>query len=339
MASIGQKTANLALTQYKQGDTIDFFAEYNTDMRKIDAGVGAKSTVKILGSGEELPPTPDAMTLYLKPTAEGYELYDGTGTKLPVNVLAGNVDVDGTDLPTVLDGKASTDAATADKAGLMSAIDKSDHDEMAEMKTEIGMLTGLEENIITALNRKMAKAGGTFTGTTTVEAVSPIRQWKTQDGKIYYISSGGSGDGAYFDIGTYIEGTAYSMLRFDKDGKVVYVKDQESFRAAIGSCKKLWSGSASSGTITVPGLNNYRVFFCTFEGSSYGIVANRAGSVFGGSTIYVAAGSNPDQYFIHGVLNNENITIVRLGHIGHIAGSAHGQNQEWVPLIAIYGLA
>ncbi len=137
--------------------------------------------------------------------------------------------------------------------------------------------------IDTALEDKM---GGTFTGTTTVEAVSPIRQWKTQDGKIYYISSGGSGDGAYFDLGTYIDGTAYTMVRWDKDGKVTYVKDQGAFRTALGINKLLWEGSVGTGAkITLTGKDNYRLFAMFFDGSTNPILAVRSGATLRGGTI------------------------------------------------------
>lgn len=88
--------------------------------------------------------------------------------------------------------------------------------------------------IDTALAEKMDKTGGTFTGSTTVETVNPIRQWKTPDGKIYYISSGGSGDNAYFDLGTYIDGAPYSMMKFNASGQSVYVREPHKFRESLG---------------------------------------------------------------------------------------------------------
>ena len=193
--------------------------------------------------------------------------------------------------------------------------------------------------IDTALEDKMDKTGGTFTGTTTVEAVSPIRQWKTQDGKIYYISSGGSGDGAYFDLGTYIDGTAYSMVRWDKDGKVTYVKDQGAFRTALGINKLLWEGSAGSGaTITIPGKDNYRIFAMFFENSNVPIIAVRSGATLRGSMLSAHEAGTVTNYYIYGTLNGDIFTITRIGYMSHVAGNTHGAFTVFANLKQIYGI-
>ena len=308
MASAGTKTTNLSLTQYQAGDTLDFFAEYNADMRKIDAGVGDKSKVIVLADGASLPTPLDAKAMYYKKVSDGsYEVYDGTGALVLIHVLAEHVmvNVSGTltALSTVLDGKASTSTATSSAAGLMSAADKTKFDDIAGKQTEIGYLAGLTSNAqaqINALsNGKLNKTGDTLSLGT------PLG-----------VASGGTGaDGS----------TVAGILLA---------------RGNLGIDKQIWSGAAESGdVISVPGLNNYRCYFCTFTNSSFAIICSRAGSLFAGSNFYVASATASTQYYLYATISSEQVSIVRIGYMNHTPGGSHGALAVWTTLSAIYGIA
>ena len=193
--------------------------------------------------------------------------------------------------------------------------------------------------IDTALEDKMDKAGGTFTGTTTVENSNPSRYWRTQDGKTFYISSGGIGDTAYFDVGTIIDGVPHLIVRWDKDGKVTYVKDQGAFRTALGINKLLWEGSVGTGAkITLPGKDNYRLFAMFFDGSTNPILAVRSGATLRGGTISAHNEGSIITYYIYGSLSSDVFTIERLGYMAHTSGGAHGTMSAYNNLKQVYGI-
>lgn len=85
-------------------------------------------------------------------------------------------------------------------------------------------------------------SGGTLTGTSGIENRNPMFQWRLPDGKIYYISAGGTGNTDYFDLGLTLgdnNATVSSMIKFNKDGAIDYVKDPASARAALGVTSEL----------------------------------------------------------------------------------------------------
>ena len=49
-------------------------------------------------------------------------------------------------------------------------------------------------------------SGGVLTGNITIENSNPVYFLKNKDGKIYYTSIYGTGDSAYYDLGTFING-------------------------------------------------------------------------------------------------------------------------------------
>ena len=134
----GTKTTNLQLTQYVTGDTIDYFAEYNTDMAKIDAAVAAKSSVIILDSGESFPAEPQAGAIYFKvegtdTQGNGIQIMDEDGQAYLSMSLAKYVKLsDGTTLEAKLATVASKDVVTTSTNGLMSASDKAKLDGIAQ---------------------------------------------------------------------------------------------------------------------------------------------------------------------------------------------------------------
>ena len=98
-------------------------------------------------------------------------------------------------------------------------------------------------------------SGGTLTGTSGIENRNPIFQWRLPDGKIYYISAGGTGNTDYFDLGLTLgdnNATVSSMIKFNKDGAIDYVKDPASARAALGVTSELSKKQDTLGIQTIP---------------------------------------------------------------------------------------
>lgn len=294
----GTKTTNLQLTQYVTGDTIDYFAEYNTDMAKIDAAVAKKSSVIILDSGESFPVSPEEGAIYFKvegtdTEGKGIEMLDEDGQAYLSMSLAKYVKLsDGSTLEQKLETVASTDVVTTEKNGLMSASDKSKLDGVAQNANAYvhpathpsSMITGLDE----ALEEKLDVAGGSITGN--LEVTGALTNQNNQ------------------------------VLHKGNTNKL------------------LWSGSWNSNSITVPGLTNYTVFRIDVADAGTGILAIREGSYFRGGSFFTTADGTTYLVDIAALVNGNTLTYVNSHSRSITPSGVVGPGTKNTEIAAIYGV-
>ena len=301
----GTKTANLQLTQYISGDTIDYFAEYNTDMAKIDAAVAAKSSVIILNSGESFPAEPQAGVIYFKvegtdTQGNGIQIMDEDGQAYLSMSLAKYVKLsDGTTLEAKLATVASKDVVTTATNGLMSASDKAKLDGVAQNANAYvhpsthpsSMITGLDE----ALEEKLDVAGGSVSGNLAVA------------------------------------GTLNVTGALTNQNNQVWHKGNTN--------KLLWSGSWNSLQITVPGLMDYTVFRVDVAAAGTGILAIRENSYFRGGSFFSTADGTTYLVDIAAQVVDDNKLMYVNSHSRSITpAGVVGQGTSQTEIAAIYGI-
>lgn len=89
--------------------------------------------------------------------------------------------------------------------------------------------------IDTALEDKMDKAGGTFSGDIKIEKIKPVIFLKNASAEQYYYFAAGTDAGReILDIGANIGGAGTIMIRFSENGEVSYIKSPNIFRNSLG---------------------------------------------------------------------------------------------------------
>jgi hypothetical protein len=113
--------------------------------------------------------------------------------------------------------------------------------------------------IDTALEDKMDKAGGAFSGDIKIEKNMPVIFLKNASAEQYYYFAASTNAGSeILDIGANIGGTGTVMMRFSENGEVSHIKSPNIFRNSLGIVHGLVTMETAgietvTKTITFPG--------------------------------------------------------------------------------------
>ncbi len=113
-----------------------------------------------------------------------------------------------------------------------------------------------------------------------------------------------------------------SVVPIEKGG--TGAKNVADAKTALGLNKTLWFGNWSSGPITVPEINNYRVLIVGLVGNATGIVVVRLGNVLRGMGLNLTAGGYQIVAGFQGSVNGTTITKTSAGQMVHTFNGNHG---------------
>lgn len=103
-------------------------------------------------------------------------------------------------------------------------------------------------------------------------------------------------------------------------------------------CKQLWSGSWSSGAITVPNLQTYHLYAVTFDGAGTVALTYRYGSWFRGIGGYISASGYLYTYHVSAQISGNSLTLTKQSaEMSHNPSASHGAINNYV-IDNIYGL-
>lgn len=134
------------------------------------------------------------------------------------------------------------------------------------------------------------------------------------------------------------------LLWFDYNSGVIYHKGytsssiDTSWNKLIDNkyiFKQLWRGSWSNGSITVPGLLDYKVYFLDLTGISTPIIVLRESGAFRGGNGYISGSKNPYYIVFSASISEETLTYIDCQAVGLKTGAINTDN---IGVNSIYGL-
>jgi hypothetical protein len=126
----------------------------------------------------------------------------------------------------------------------------------------------------------------------------------------------------YDDNGVAIDYEVFKIIRSTQE---VLIQGSPPVRRA-DIFQTLWSGSWSSGTISVPNFDKYNIFLVGMEGQGTEILAIKraTGTYLRGVGGYTSDAPVPMSYFFAATYSGTNLAWVACNSITHLDGGAHG---------------
>lgn len=129
------------------------------------------------------------------------------------------------------------------------------------------------------------------------------------------------------------------MKTLTVNGTTYNIVDETARLGAGIAPRLLWSGSWSSGTITIPDTDKYLLFRISMVGQGTSVLATKAGSHIRGIGGYSSETPTITTYHFAATLSNNEWTFVALNSFSHIPNGAHGSiPTDQLVISSIYGL-